>query len=324
MKSPKRVRCYTRALKNARYLQRNAPAAFRQEKDAVGFGTGVPIALLKRLHGVRQDSAAVARHPAVFRFLKQNTIPQARAKVLSTPLFSGTVHFAQIAFQTPTGEFAFSTADMRTMVSYAKHAIVPISQMIRQYGPNSVSISSKLLRYTARMSSRRFTEVELQGWIRAIAKANGLSEASCVIVPCPQHISERSGGIGANSGYHNFASAAKVPYIVFGVHGTNLTLADRHDVYAMAVSHEIAEMIVDPRADDVNPEVCDPCCINCCSTFYRAYFNQANKYLGTNRRTPPGGLPFAYYSAVVVRPSGIATPQECAPKADCDYAPTRP
>ena len=321
-KSPKRVRCYTRALKNARYLQRNGPAALRQRKDAVGFGTGVPIALLQRLHSIRQDSAAVAHHPAVFRFLKRNTIPKVGARPLSTPPFSGTIHFVQVAFQTPTGEFTFSTADMTTMVGYAKHAIVPISQMICQYGSSSVSISAKLLRFTARMSSRRFSDPELQGWIREIVKVNGLSKDSCVIVPCPQHVS--GGGIGANAGYHGFSATARAPYIVFGVHGTNLTLADKPDVYAMALSHEIAEMTVDPRADEVNPEVCDPCCANCCDKFYRAYFAQSNKYLGTNQRTPPGGLPFGYYTAVVVRPSGITTPQGCAPKADCDYAPKRP
>jgi len=321
-KSPKRVRCYTRALKNARYLQSNGPAGFRQEKGAVGFGTGVPFALLQRLHRVRQDSAAVARHPAVFAFLKRNTIPQVGAKERSTPLFSGTIHFAQVAFQTPTGEFTLATADMRAMVSYAKHAMVPISQMVRQYGSSSVSISAKLLRFTARMSSRRFSDAELQGWIREIGKANGLAKDSCVVVPCPQHVS--AGGIGANAGYHGVAATAKLPYIVFGVHGTNLTLADRPDTYAMVVSHEIAEMVVDPNANETNPEVCDPCCGNCCNKFYRAYFGQSDKYLGTNQRTPPGGLPFAYYTAVVVRPSGITTPQECAPKADCDYAPTRP
>ncbi len=247
-------------------------------------------------------------------------MPHGGPRVTATPLFSGTIYFAHVTFQTPTGEFAFSTADMRTMVRYAKHAIVPLGEMIRQYGPNSVSISSKLLGYAAQMSSRRFSDLELQSWIRRIVKANRLSKDSCVIVPCPQHIF--GGGIGADAGYHGFSAAAKVPYIVFGAHGSNLTLADRHDVYAMAVSHEIAEMIVDPRGDEVNPEVCDPCCANCCAKFYRAYFNQSNTYLGTNQRTPPSGVQFAYYTAVVVRPSGAGvSDSKCAAKSDCDYPP---
>src|SRR5436305_12974441 len=44
------VRCYTRALKNARYLQRMAPHLFAKDPKAEGFGTGVPVEILRGLH----------------------------------------------------------------------------------------------------------------------------------------------------------------------------------------------------------------------------------------------------------------------------------
>lgn len=316
----KRLRCYTRALKNARYLRRAEPAAFQGANGAVGFGTGVPLAVLQQVHRLRHDSPELADHKAVSRFLKRRTIRPA-TKMQALPLFNGTIYFAHVTFVTPRATVSFSTDDMRTMVRYAKHAIVPLSKMVRAYGSSKVSISPKLLRYTARLPARKFSDLELQGWIREIAKTHRLPEDSCVFVPCPRGVSEHD--ISANSGYHGFSRARKLPYIVLGVHGENLRLSDHADIYAMGISHEIAEMIVDPRANDANPEVCDPCCSNCCIKFYRAYFTISNAYLGTNCRATPGGYPFAYYTAVVVRPSGVATAKaECvAKKFDCHYRP---
>jgi hypothetical protein len=240
------------------------------------------------------------------------------------PLFSGTIYFVQVTFATPGGNFAFSTADMQTMLNYAQHAVVPISEWVQQYGTSSAAISPTLLQYTANMSSTSFADSDLQGWVHDIVNANGLSANSVVIVPCPQQISESGGGIGGNSGYHGFAGGANVSYVVFGVNATGLTLADEPDVYAMVVSHEIAEVIVDPQGNFSNPEVCDPCCENCISNFYRAYFDSFNDYLGTNQSTPPGGFDFAYYAAVVVQPAGAATSEgDChATNAECDYPPT--
>jgi hypothetical protein len=69
------------------------------------------------------------------------------------PLFSGTIYFAQVAFKTPENNYSFSAADMQTMITYAQHAIIPISEFVQQYGPSSVSISRAAIAYTANMPS---------------------------------------------------------------------------------------------------------------------------------------------------------------------------
>jgi hypothetical protein len=245
------------------------------------------------------------------------------------PLFSGTIYFVQVTFATPGNNYAFSDADMQTMLTYAQHAIVPISEFVQQYGPSTVTISPTILEFTANMSSTVFADSDLQGWVNSIVTSNGFDASStAIVVPCPQQVSEGAGGaVGGNSGYH---SIAHVPYAVWGVDATGLTLADQPDVYAMVVSHEIAELIVDPQANFSNPEVCDPCCINCegqpgsySGGFFRAYFDSFNDYLGTNQSTPPGGFNFAYYVAVVVKPAGAAFSEtDChATTADCNYPP---
>jgi hypothetical protein len=239
---------------------------------------------------------------------------------MSDPLFSGTVRFVQPAFVTPGGTFTFSDADMQTMVQYAQHAIVPVLEMVNQeYGPSATVISPATIPYTANMSAATFSDSELQGWVNDILSNNQFDAATTlIVVPCPSGIADDAGMVGANGGYHSLANG---PYAVFGVYSTGLTLADQVDQYAMVVSHEIAEAVVDPTVDHVNPEVCDPCCENCYhgNNFYRVYFDAFNNYLGTNQQTPPGGFNFAYYTAVVVKPAGAS---DCpAPDADCDYAP---
>ena len=232
-------------------------------------------------------------------------------------IFSGTVYFVHVTFGTPGGNVSFSSTDMQTMIGYAQHAIVPITEFVEQeYGATSTTISPTPIEYTATLSSNTFSDSQLQGWVNDILSTHSLTPAnSIIVVPCPTGIG--AGIVGGNSGYHSLANG---PYAVFGIYASGLTLADQVDQYAMVVSHEIAEAIVDPEADHSNPEVGDPCCENCLPNFYRAYFDAFNNYLGTNQQSPPGGFNFAYYTAVVVKPAGGS---DCpAPDADCNYAPT--
>jgi hypothetical protein len=306
------VRCYTRALKNARYLQKAAPHLFARDRDAEGFGTGVPMEILRGLHRIPHDSPVLNRHKHVADFLRENRLP-IPGRGSRDALFSGTIHFAQITFQTSGGNLVIPTADMNQIVSYAQHAIVSLSEYSSQYGPNSVSVSSTLLTKSVNVPTANFTDGDLQGWVNALVTDNGLSANSCIFVVTPQGIT--AANVGGNSGYH---SKANIPYIVAGVFATGLTLADVPDVYAMVVSHEIAEMIVDPNVGGGDPEVCDPCDINC-GNLTRCYFDASDDFLGSNQLTPPGGFAFSYYVCAVVKPTGSS---DCpASSANCAYAP---
>src|SRR6266700_1849392 len=114
------VRCFTRAIKNARYLQRIAPEVFAQDADAEGFGTGVPIEILSGLHRIPYHSPVLSRHPAVASALRIEPPPKP-GRDARDALFSGTIHFAQVTFQTPGGNRLLLTADMNQIVQYAQH-----------------------------------------------------------------------------------------------------------------------------------------------------------------------------------------------------------
>jgi hypothetical protein len=307
------VRCLTRALKNAKQLQRMAPNLFAKEKSAEGFGTGVPIDILRRLHRLPHDSPELAPHKSLSGFLKENklALPGKNAR---DPLFSGTIHFVQVTFVTNGGNLIIPTADMTTIVQYAQHAIGDISEYASQYGSNSVSVSPNSLAHTVNVPTASFTDADVQTWVNDIVNVNNLPSDSCIVIVVPQGLSAPE--VGGNAGYH---SKANVPYIVLGVFAQGLTLQDLPDVYAMVVSHETAEMIVDPNVDGNNPEVCDPCDINC-NNLTRIYFDSSNNFLGANQASPPGGFNFSFYICAVVKPEGASS---CpAASADCAYAPS--
>jgi hypothetical protein len=174
-------------------------------------------------------------------------------------------------------------------------------------------VADSLLTKTVNVPSGTFTDGDLQGWVNALKNDNNLPDSSCIFVVVPAGITAKD--VGGNSGYHQ---KADIPYIVAGVTSTGLTLADVPDVYAMVVSHEIAEMVVDPNVGGGDPEVCDPCDINC-GNLTRIYFDAQDNFLGSNQATPPSGFTFAYYICSVVKPAGAS---DCpASSANCNYAP---
>jgi len=142
---------------------------------------------------------------------------------------------------------------------------------------------------------------------------NSLDDNTVIFVIVPQ------GASAANVGAMPAITARPTFRISWpGVFSTGLTLGDAADVYAMVVSHEIAEMIVDPAVGGGDPEVCDPCDINC-SNLTRIYFDASDNFLGANQATPPSGFMFSYYVCAVVKPAGAS---DCpASSANCSYAP---
>ncbi len=71
----RKFRCHTRAIKNARFLKRHDPATFVKDKNAQGFGTGVPMEILQVLHRLKPDSPELKNQPQVSDFLKKHAVP---------------------------------------------------------------------------------------------------------------------------------------------------------------------------------------------------------------------------------------------------------
>lgn len=282
-------------------------------EPAQGYASLVPSDVLGRLHTV-SDLSRLGNHPDLARAIGRTPVPRPRPAAVA-PLFNGTIVFVQVTFRTSSGSLSIPSPDLATSMNFARMAAPPISRYASQYGPNAVAVSPNPVSFPADVPDGRYNDQTLQGWINQIATTNGLAPNTCVAILNPAGAvntdADPKQGIG---GYH---SLSQVPYLFVNVMGTGLTLDDRANVYALALSHEIAEMVVDPKADLANPEICDPCGPNC-QTVWLDYFDPTGKYLGTSQNFPPA-FAYAFFINGIVKPaSSTLCP---APGSACNYAP---
>lgn len=299
--------CHTRALKNAKHLRASAPHVVPRDEPLEGYGSVIPREVLAHLHAARPPDDLARR-------LGRAAFPRLRAAP-SEPLFKGSLVFVSLGFNTSSGSVSVSRQDLATAMAYARLVVSPISRYTAQYGSNSVSVAQASLPFAANVPGGRYNDQTLQGWVNAIAAQGGVPPSPCVVILNPPGVvntdADPSQGVG---GYH---SLADVPYCFVNVGSSNLTIPDEGNAYALALSHEIAEMVVDPRADLANPEVCDGCGPNC-QRVWIDYFDASGSYVRTSQAFPP---PFTYgfYINAIVKPE--AASQCPAPGASCNYAP---
>ncbi len=303
--------CATRLLKNAKFLQRLEVGYFPKFEPVDGFASLLPAEILGRLERIPPEKIE-NRHLAAI--VSKQRPPRAEAK-LGVPLFSGTLRFVQTTFSSGGTDFAVPDADFRVAMRYAALAVVPISAYASQYGPNSLAVAGGTIPFTAMVNGGRYNDSILSGWVDQLAKSNGLGPDSCLVFLNPQGVvntdADATKGV---LGYHNMSSSG-VPYAFVNVMGTELTVDDARDVYALALSHEIAEMAGDPRADGSNNEICDSCAGNC-NVDHRNYFDSRGDWLGGS--ATPG---YAFFVDGIATPASVA---QCpAPESSCSYPPPK-
>lgn len=309
--------CVTRALKNARHIQSVAPRVIPANEPAAGFASLVPLEILSRFHQMKKED--LARFPGLQAVPRPKRTIAAR-NLAADPLFSGTLYFVQVTFDLTNQSISISNADMATMVQYATLAAPQISAYATQYGGNSLSVSQNVLQFTANVPNGSYNDQTLQGWVNTILTNNGLTAgSSCIVIPNPQGVANTDGDINQGIlGYHGMANST---YCFINVFGQNLAVADQADVYAQQLSHEIAEMTVDPRANNDNPEVCDACGPNC-QTTWRDFFVSPNNAYSQSTQTFPPGFGYVFFINAIVQPNSSS---QCpAPQTACAYAPPYP
>lgn len=238
---------------------------------------------------------------------------------VSGPLLSGTVYLANLAFTGAGAPATVAAADSAVVRAYLGHVLPPISAYASQYGPNSLALGPPLPLRTVATVGGEYSDADLQRWVNALVIAERLGPGAAILVLNPPGLVNRdakeSGGVGV-LGYHGLAT---VPYSFVNLLGSGFALGDPTDLYAEAVSHEIAEMTVDPRADGSNPEVCDGCGTNCQgAAAFRAYFSLAGLYLGSGNQFPPSS-PYGVFLSAIARP--VAASACPAPASACAYPP---
>jgi hypothetical protein len=296
----------TRALKNLRWLRKNDSELFGKSLPKDGRESGISIGVASRLHLLR--------------------FPLVTGKV-SSPLFSGTMHFVQIGFTITSGSKSPISAsvprgDLEVAIAYAKLAAPQLSRYAGQYGQNSIEISSDILPYEVGLKSRSYSDADVQLWVNAIKDTHKLPASDALAILNPITVTNASAdpfnGMPPCFGYHG---TADMPYLFVNVLGTGLSINDAANVYAVTLSHEIVELTVDPGTDVEMLEVCDPCAGD---NQYLVYFDKNGSFVGSDKSRSPGsayapGFEYAFFTSTVVKP-GSATVNP-VPEADCAYPP---
>jgi len=310
----------TRALKNVRHLQKWAPQVFPENEPTEGFGSILPVEVLSEIH--RPGGLALKGIDERSRKQLKDTRFIEVSNAAVDPLFNGTFHFVRIQFKIQNqgnAVISVSLADINTAIQYSIFAAGPISAYASLYGKNHVAVSQVIIDYAVTLPSSSYNDTQLQSWVNDIVITNNLPGNDCVIILNPVGVTNSTFGPNV-TGYHSLAS---VPYIFSRVFGQNLTIADEGFLYAQTLSHEIAETVVDPKANDVNPEVCDACAGNC-NNLWLSYFDNNGNYIETTQTFP---LPaYQFYINAIVEPAfvnGGTCPIGTDREKACNYAPPR-
>jgi hypothetical protein len=308
--------CSTRTVKVRKYLRRAVPATIsRASLDEL---EQLPSSVLAGLHA-RSDWDEVTKDGQLRDWLAANPIPAPRAKA-SGPLFHGTLVFVQLVFQEPgQPPSGVSLADVQTARDYASIAIVTIQRYTSQYGPSSVSVAPDIFPFTANLTGDAFTQSQLEGWVdqcAATARDNKVSNP-CIVVLHNRDLPGSPAFTGERDPFHDMTGSG-TPYCYCLVFGEGLNVADNNhtihgvpneNVYAHILSHEITEMVVDPKADLSNPEVCDGCAGNCNNVWFDL-FDQNGVFLGGTAATASASG-FAFFINAIVSGNAAMDSNSC-------------
>jgi hypothetical protein len=166
------------------------------------------------------------------------------------------------------------------------------------------------------LSEPKFNDQVVSEWVDQIVAENAFSKNSCAVFLSPEGVLNVDADPEQSLGYHS-VSPSGVPYVFVNISGRDFTVNDAADCFALGLSHTMAEMVVDPRAEITNPECCEPCGPSCASAM-RDYFSADGDYMETSSEFPPQ-FTYGFFVSAIVRPRGIAN---CpAPVQDCSYGP---
>lgn len=298
MKNRKKMICSTRAIKNARHIQKIASTLSSKEKGKEITST-IPIETLQKLHTIG-NLHEVIKDKEIAEELSKNRPPKPSDST-SGPLFKGTLRIVKINFKnTGNGSTSMNDGDIQIIQNYLNRAIKPLSQYVSQYGQSNITVSNDIINFDVDLAGNSsYTGDDLKGWVGSIVNSNNLGKDSCPIILNPPGVSN-SNGSGQILGYHDIQG--EVPYCFCNISGSGLTIDDQQQAFAEVITHEVAEMAVDPNVDGSNPEVCDACAGNCDNNWI-AFFDKNDQFM-TALNSPPDAFnppqDYAYYTATVV------------------------
>ncbi|MGI0156766.1 MAG: hypothetical protein ACREDE_11635, partial [Thermoplasmata archaeon] len=262
MELPPREGCQTRFLKFAHHLQRTTPDLLPPEEPSEGFRS--------RLEG---------SDPSV-RFLLRDAfapgkLPPVRAET-SGPPFEGSLQLVRLRFQTRKGEYALSRAELEVVRAYLEAALPLLVRYASTLCSKGPAVENEYPEIAPTLVGNRFADGQLREWVGQLAAKAPVDRGFLFLAPRTVVNSDCDISAGS-SGYH--ARGAR-PYVYVPVQAPPVEVADPGDSFALALSHQILELLADPTCEFGSPERCDPCASSPREAT-RNFFSPTGTYLGS-------------------------------------------
>lgn len=338
--------CATRARKNLKYIRSVAPDLLPAEEPAAGYTSIIPFNILRNLH--RSSDDALRNYPNLLEVARkmrsdwqsrtQQKADTAAFGLFPSSSFQGTLYLVQPTFMVNGAPITVSDADVATVLQYLQVALPQISKYCSAFGENKLAVSSTILRIAPTISNGTYNDDDLQNWVRGMVSELLLQKAAaspgsvCMVFLNPVGVVNSSHTRSVALGHHDsvmvpWLDGVQVteeisPYCFVNLFGSGFTVNDPAETYAFGLSHEVAEMTVDPGSGWTNPEVCDSCSGNC-GPEWHAYFEVVtptfSRYLGTGLSIPKAPANYDFYVCAVVHPADVNS----CPGGDwgCDFGP---
>jgi len=272
-----------------------------------------------KLHVAEHRAALQVVNPGLRKALADGSqFPPINGKV-TAPLFKGQLVVANLKFDVAGKPVALGDDDIKCAIEYLKCAVPPISAYVGKYGECRLKVSPTHVDFPVKLADKSYNNDTLKSWVNQIYKSANVDGDVCVVVLNPPELVNVNANLNAPTakvyGYHDMAD---VPYCFVNVSRGGLSVKDEDHAYAPALSHEVAEMTADPRADHSNPEVCDSCASNYQNPFFD-YFDANGAYLDAKRADEPAPAGYAFFISAVTQPKFVTAMP--APASACRYPP---
>lgn len=299
-----------------------------------------PIATRSPDSGVQRDASADQppdAHPIFGRAGASDADLMSAAS--AAPLFTGTVHFVQLQctiLDSDRGTSSLVTVsdeDMLTAIEYCTLAADVVASVASQYGHCGVYVSPNIIKYSVVLSTvSHWNSDGVIDFVRLHTLSDeirnstpSIEPGSCLAFLNPDGVENTWALANDALGYH--WSTQSGPYLWVGAYGSGWTVRDDAQRFAAVLSHELAEMVVNPNPGVTpnNSEVCDPCTNdNGCPANYLWYFDNAMEFIKTVRydqgSPPQAEFEYLFYISAIVKPVFQRNPQAIGCPADPDSA----
>ncbi len=237
-------RCPTRRIKEARFLQRTHPELLPEPEPAEGF-----------------DSVLEGNDPFL-RYQLREVLGPGRLPMPRLPrpdeLLRGRIGTVVLSVSDGRGHRASAPPEFPSeLEEYLRRAAPTLGRYLRPYGVERIETEGPIRTLDVSVPGARFNDDRLRGWVDAWRDRGAISPTLGGLLVVAPAGSVHTDADPARGGFGYHAHTGRLPYAFVGLRGATNVGEVRDGSLELALSHVLAEMVLDPVSELAIPELCD-------------------------------------------------------------------